>query len=547
MARGILDFLHVARRYLAGQFHQIARHVPLAVTLTGLLAFVGSVAVGLVAGIPVPSVHDEFSYLLAADTFAHGRITNPTHPMWVHFESIHIIHQPSYMSKYPPAQGLMLAAGQVIAGHAIVGVWLSMGLMCASICWMLYAWMPARWAFLGGLLAVINPMIGVSGSWAQSYWGGAIATTGGALILGGIRRVMHHPSSASALIIGLGLAMLAFSRPYEGLIFSLPLGVILLKWLPSTKAPKIALSLRKIIAPITLMVILTGIAMGFYNFRVTGDMFRLPYQVHAESYGQAPLFLLQKETPQLSYRHKVLQDFHEMYELDFYKNQRSMPFLIILRSAFLILLAAFHSVNILAIPLIGTLTFLAPWSLRNEWAFRALLVYLFSVGGLIVTTYVSVVYLAPVIALNYYFVVNAMRLWCFRNRKMGQLMSWMVPLLATLALAMSLGGRLLQYDASAWSEQRANILRQLSNQKGKHLIIVSYGPHHSVHEEWVYNEASIDDAKIIWARQMNPVDDCRLVNYFSDRQTWTLDINDKPTPPALKLFLRSMCRNHSST
>src|SRR5512146_757808 len=121
-------------RVLENAFDKVSQRRLLACSLVGSFALALRLAILPLLPIPYPWHEDEFSYLLQAQTFAMGRLTTPTHPLWPFFETVHVNQLPTYASKYPPGQAAMLAVGIRLFGHPWFGVWLSVGLLCACVC-----------------------------------------------------------------------------------------------------------------------------------------------------------------------------------------------------------------------------------------------------------------------------------------------------------------------------------------------------------------------------------------------------------------------------
>jgi hypothetical protein len=510
--------------------HRIIDRPWLACTLVALLALVGRLALLPWCPVPQAGMHDEFSYLLASDTYAEGRVTNPSHPMWQHFETFHVLQQPTYASKYPPLPGLMMALGQRVFGTPWIGVWLAAGLMCGAICWMLQGWISPGWALLGGLLVVTR--IGVLTYWMNSYWGGAVAAAGGALVLGAIPRIARERRIRDALIFAAGLVVLMNSRPYEGFVVASLASIALGWWLVQGRVSWRQVGVR-IVLPVALVLAPAFTAVAYQNWRVTGDALLPPYVAHDRQYAAASLFWWGDPHAAPVYRHAELRRYWAEWQVDVIRKARhdvAGRFFAGLGSVYEFFFGLWP---VLAVALIW------PYRLKTrEERWTAVILGIALVVTIAPLAGVLPHYAAPLAALLYLRLLQGLsRLpaWRPNGRPFG--VALLTVLLVAWGAQFGYGlGKLFLYGEPvpqlAWD--RAQVIGQLGRVPGEHLVVVHYSPNHLVHQEWIANGADIDRSRIVWAREMGPAADAPLLAYFHDRHAWLLDAD--ATPPRIEPY-----------
>ena len=482
--------------------------------------------------IPKPQIVDEFSYILGAQTLAKGRLTNPVHPFWQHFESFHINMVPSYESQYQPAPSAFMAIGLVLGRSVWWGVWLATGLMCGAICWALQPLIGPAYAFFAGVYTACKYSIGTQ--YSDSYWGGSVCALGGALALGALVRVIQTRSAKWTPLFVLGIGLLANSRPYEGLLFSLPLALGLVLWVIRTR------SYTRILAPTMALSLMLVAWMAYFNYRGTGRVTEMPYTAnfeqyhfvrpffgtgmkpfpHYNNYQMAALFWNWEGTPgRLARSWSGIQKL-EKTKFQFYYREHFAPLLI------LAFIGAYFSLSWRGRP--------SPW-IRPQTqappvparAFLGLTFFAVLIGLFAVVWWPLSSYPAPLLVSFYGLAFLGIRYLGTarpRNHRLGRY--WARGLVAAALIIPLINLPHEIHKASRvhyplpWNEDRERVLHQLEAQPEESLVLVGYAPMHDPAQEWVYNTPDIDSQKVIFARALGAQKDCDFIHYYGERKIW---------------------------
>jgi len=499
----------VARPFVEPYARKFATHTRWCMLFLAILPIVLRAAMLAQHPVPSPSVYDEFGHLLVADTLRHLRLANPAHPLHQFFETFFVLQTPAYASIYPLGQGIVLAIGRAIFGSPWAGVLLSTAAMCALCYWMLRAWTTPEWALLGGLLAVIE--FGPLGSWMNSYWGGSLVGAAGCLVFGALPRLRSSARLRDGALLGLGLGIHWLTRPYETIFLAIAVLLFLVRIPHPITLAKPALAAALVILPAFVLSLAQ-------NKQITGSWTMLPYMLSRYQYGVPGSFTWQAGVvPHLELTRE--QQLQYKMQTSFRASGPETLGTYLQRLEYRVRFYRFFFLP----PLYLALPFF--FVRMREWRFAwvAVTLLLFALG-INFYPFFEVHYLGALTCL--FVLVSVIGL-----ERLSALNSEAARLIVYLCLAQFLFWYTRSFFERPAPDARATVNQQLARSHGEQLVFVHYSPEHIFQDEWVYNAADIDRSHVVWARDLGPDEDRKLLQYYPHRHVWVLDAD--ATPPAL--------------
>ncbi len=481
---------------------------------------------------PNPIVHDEFSYLLQADTFAQGRVTNPTPAEPRHYETEYTLLTPTYASQYQPAGGLMLALGQVLFSHPWWGVWISVGLMCGTLYWALGTVMPAAWALFGACVAALQ--FGIFGIWMNSYFGGAVSATAGAIVFGSLASLRDRRHwLRTAILCGLGLILLFATRPLEGVIWSavtIVYGAFSLRGLSGT--------MPRLIGPFAVVCLAGAGLLAWYNWRITGSAATPPYLAYRQVYGTPQPYWWQRPVVIDHFDYPEIRD-NYLNQVRLYDARYSLSAMLgaerdRLRDFWRFFVGPFLTPALLFLGFLARDRRIRPW------------------------LWISALFIADKATYHAWFpaqngpatvLIVLVLVQCWRHLRSWQRersfgLAASRSLMAAFCAAVFLGGigraaepilpASFRHIVPIWESLyppkrlRDDVTRILEKTPGQHLLFVKYAPGHCFCEEWVFNGAEPKSQRVVYLRPDTPRSDAAIVRDFPGFDVWVVEPDAHP-------------------
>lgn len=485
--------------------------------------------------VPFPNIYDEFSHLLVADTLRHFRLANPMHPLHQFFETFFVFQSPTYSSIYPLGQGLVMAFGWMMSGTPWTGVVLATAAFCSLCYWMLRGWTTPGWSLFGGLLAVIE--FGPLSQWMNSYWGGAVAATAGCLVFGALPRLRDGSRRRDAVLLGAGLGVHLLTRPYETIFLGASVLLFFAPWCANRVEMRRLLRLSGIAALVVLPAI--GLTL-LQNQQVTGKWTVFPYSLSQYEYG-VPTSLTFQASPSPHIPLTPQQQLDYRMQTSFRPSGGESLRTYLERLEYRVRFYRFY----LLPPLYLALAAFLPALRRYRYAWVAITLACFAFG----TNFFP--------AFQYHYIAGATCLFVlgsvvglarieqitFGGRTVGAEATFVLCFLCAAHFVFWYGlhvfdtGELSQMvrPYETWNdinhgnpERRIAVDRQLQEVSGDLLVFVRYAPQHLFQEEWVWNGADIDRARVVWARDLGPDENRKLLDYYRLRTAILFEPDARP-------------------
>ena len=277
--------------------------------------------------------------------------------------------------------------------------------------------------------------------------------------------------------------------------------------------------LPNVLAPLALVLVLTAAFMGYYNWRLTGNPLLMPHVLNTRTYHTTGLFLWDHKKPEMHYRNQQFEDFYNGWERENYDNTWADVVRVSEEKVIRCGLTYFWAGELLLLPAL-------PFLLRDRKMRLLVATFVLVTTGVFAVIWSNAHYAAPLTCVIFALTAQAvrhLRTMHIGPRPVGIALSRAVVLLLVLDTGINTVRGIC--DPLLWPCQgdpsRTAIAEKLRHTPGKHLIIVRYEKdNHNIHDEWVYNGAEIDGAKVLWARELDDQQNAKLFFYFHDRKIW---------------------------